>query len=83
MGYGKELHINMITLLLNDFLIVVLNLVAAFFFLTIVTTKEKFEQRNGAEKNAVYCIGQTSVSQYANLCSVPLNSILRRNYVWD
>ena len=60
-----------------------MNLVAAFFFLTIVTTKEKFEQRNGAEKNAVYSIGQTSVSQYANLCSVPLNSILRRNYVWD
>ena len=83
MGYGKELHINMITLLLQRFSHrLFLNLVAAFFFLTIVTTKEKFEQRMCRE-NAVYCIGQTSVSQYANLCSVPLNSILRRNYVWD
>lgn len=41
----------------------------------IVTTKEEFERRNGVEKNAVYCIGQTTVSQYENLCSVPLNYI--------
>lgn len=82
MGYGKELHINMITLLLQRFSHRCFESRCCFFFLTIVTTK-KFEQRNGAEKNAVYCIGQTSVSQYANLCSVPLNSILRRNYVWD
>ena len=41
----------------------------------IVTTKEEFEQRNGAEENAVYCVGQTTVSQFANLCSVPLNYI--------
>ncbi len=38
------------------------------------------DQKWGMAKNY---IGQTSVSQYANLCSVPLNSILRRNYVWD
>lgn len=41
----------------------------------IVTTKEEFERRNGAEENAVYCVGQTSVSRSANLCSVPLNYI--------
>lgn len=41
----------------------------------IVTTKEEYERRNGVEKNAVYCIGQTTVSQYENLCSVPLNYI--------
>ena len=41
----------------------------------IVTTKEEFERRNGVEENAIYCVGQISVSQSANLCSVPLNYI--------
>ncbi len=41
----------------------------------IVTTKEEFARRNGVEENVIYCVGQTSVSQFVNLCSVPLNYI--------